>query len=191
MHATVSTIFYDIYSEAQKRDEPARAHTGLFFFRGRPGRPLRRCCAGRRLLLCRLRSRGLSARRGNQQERLQCVRSEIPGGIWRNRCHAGSRRCHLLCFPQRGSAWCQHRHVFVWGSSAGARMVAAIGTSGSRLWRGRPTTARGHRHGLHGHQTTRPADPPTFVVVGENDGIAPPDHDGKARCGAPASRRRG
>ena len=33
------TIFYDIYSEAQKHDEPARAHTGLFFFRGRPGAP--------------------------------------------------------------------------------------------------------------------------------------------------------
>ena len=33
------TIFHDIYSDAQKRDEPARAHTGLFFFRGRPGAP--------------------------------------------------------------------------------------------------------------------------------------------------------
>jgi hypothetical protein len=32
------TIFYNI-SDAQKRDEPARAHTGLFFFRGRPGAP--------------------------------------------------------------------------------------------------------------------------------------------------------
>ena len=42
------TIFYDIYSDAQKRDEPARAHTGLFFFRGRPGPPsllLRRVAA--------------------------------------------------------------------------------------------------------------------------------------------------
>jgi hypothetical protein len=33
------TIFYNIYSDAQKRDEPARAHTGLFFFRGTPGAP--------------------------------------------------------------------------------------------------------------------------------------------------------
>jgi hypothetical protein len=33
------TIFYDFYSDAQKRDEPARAHTGLFLFRGRPGAP--------------------------------------------------------------------------------------------------------------------------------------------------------
>src|SRR3990172_9435417 len=33
------TVFHNIYSDVQKRDEPARAHTGLFFFRGRPGAP--------------------------------------------------------------------------------------------------------------------------------------------------------
>jgi hypothetical protein len=33
------TIFYDIYAERQKSDEPAKAYTGLFFYRGRPGAP--------------------------------------------------------------------------------------------------------------------------------------------------------
>ena len=33
------TVFYDFYTEAQKRAEPTREHTGLFFFRGRPGAP--------------------------------------------------------------------------------------------------------------------------------------------------------
>lgn len=33
------TIFYDVYTEAQKRAEPAKANTGLFFLRGRPGAP--------------------------------------------------------------------------------------------------------------------------------------------------------
>jgi hypothetical protein len=32
-------VFYDFYTEAQKRAEPTREHTGLFFFRGRPGAP--------------------------------------------------------------------------------------------------------------------------------------------------------
>ena len=33
------TVFYDIYTEAQKRADPTKEHTGLFFFRGKPGAP--------------------------------------------------------------------------------------------------------------------------------------------------------
>ena len=32
-------VFYDIYTEEQKRAQPAKANAGLFFFRGRPGAP--------------------------------------------------------------------------------------------------------------------------------------------------------
>ncbi len=34
-----NTVFYRFYAEAQRREEPARSNTGLFFFRGRPGAP--------------------------------------------------------------------------------------------------------------------------------------------------------
>ena len=33
------TIFYDIYTDAQKQAEPSRKNAGLFFFRGKPGAP--------------------------------------------------------------------------------------------------------------------------------------------------------
>jgi hypothetical protein len=33
------TVFYDIYSEAQKQADRTRSHTGLFFLRGEPGAP--------------------------------------------------------------------------------------------------------------------------------------------------------
>jgi acetyl esterase/lipase len=33
------TIFYDIYTAAQKRDDPSKSNTGLFFFHGNPGAP--------------------------------------------------------------------------------------------------------------------------------------------------------
>ena len=33
------TVFYDIYTDAQKQAEPSRKDTGLFFFRGKPGAP--------------------------------------------------------------------------------------------------------------------------------------------------------
>jgi hypothetical protein len=33
------TVFYDIYTKAQKQGEPAQHNTGLFFLRGEPGAP--------------------------------------------------------------------------------------------------------------------------------------------------------
>jgi hypothetical protein len=33
------TVFYEFYTEAQKRADPTKEQTGLFFFRGRPGAP--------------------------------------------------------------------------------------------------------------------------------------------------------
>ncbi|MGZ7120210.1 MAG: hypothetical protein ACXVH2_10915, partial [Methanobacterium sp.] len=33
------SIFYDFYTKEQKKEDPAKKSTGLFFFRGEPGRP--------------------------------------------------------------------------------------------------------------------------------------------------------
>ena len=33
------TVFYDFYTQKEKAEEPAKSHTGLFFFRGKPGAP--------------------------------------------------------------------------------------------------------------------------------------------------------
>jgi outer membrane protein assembly factor BamB len=33
------SVFYDVYSAGEKRNEPTKANTGLFFFRGKPGAP--------------------------------------------------------------------------------------------------------------------------------------------------------
>ena len=38
--ASGETIFYDIYSDAEKRADPDKENTGLFFFRGEEGRRL-------------------------------------------------------------------------------------------------------------------------------------------------------
>lgn len=32
-------VFFDVYTEAQKRLESSKRHTGLFFLRGKPGAP--------------------------------------------------------------------------------------------------------------------------------------------------------
>ena len=46
-HATAGdTIFYDIYTEAEKAADPAKKDTGLFFFKGEPGEKFAICNAG-------------------------------------------------------------------------------------------------------------------------------------------------
>jgi hypothetical protein len=40
------TIFYDFYTEQQKRENPTKSSTGLFFFRGQPDAPFAIVCPG-------------------------------------------------------------------------------------------------------------------------------------------------
>ena len=39
-------LFYDIYSDADKQADSRKNNTGLFFFRGEPGRPFAIVCPG-------------------------------------------------------------------------------------------------------------------------------------------------
>jgi len=62
----------------------------------------------------------------------------------------------------------------LWGSSAGARMAAAIGSRGVRYFGGadlpKPSTVV---MAYTGHSDYSSNEPATFVVVGEQDAIAP------------------
>jgi acetyl esterase/lipase len=64
----------------------------------------------------------------------------------------------------------------LWGSSAGARMAASIGSHGLASYGGanapEPSAVV---MAYTGHSDYSSVEPPTFVVVGEDDGIAPPD----------------
>ena len=44
--ASGQTVFFDIYTEAEKQADPEKRNTGLFFFRGTPGAPFAICNAG-------------------------------------------------------------------------------------------------------------------------------------------------
>lgn len=67
------------------------------------------------------------------------------------------------------------RGYSLWGSSAGARMAAAIGLHGAARYGGsnvpKPSVVV---IAYTGHSDYAAAEPPTFVFVGENDRIAPP-----------------
>ena len=46
------TVFYDIYTEEEKAEDPAKEDTGLFFFRGDPGAKFAVCKCGWWFCLC-------------------------------------------------------------------------------------------------------------------------------------------
>ncbi|WOS66791.1 hypothetical protein SFGR64A_24725 (plasmid) [Sinorhizobium fredii GR64] len=66
----------------------------------------------------------------------------------------------------------------LWGSSAGARMAAAIGSHGVAAFGGpdlpKPAAVV---MAYTSHSDHSSAEPPTFVVVGGEDGIAPQSND--------------
>jgi acetyl esterase/lipase len=66
-------------------------------------------------------------------------------------------------------------HYSLWGSSAGARMAAAIGSHGvARFGGGELPRPAAVVMAYTGHSEVASDEPPTFVVVGEQDAIAPP-----------------
>ena len=169
------TIFYEIYADAQKRDEPAKAHTGVFFFRGKPGAPFAVIAPG-----------GGFAYVGSVHEgfpyAVEISRQGYNAFVLKYRAGYGERvatqdlaAAISFVFRNAEALGVGTGAYSLWGSSAGARMVAAIGTHGLAAFGGddrpRPATVV---MAYTAHSDHSSVDPPTFAVVGENDGIAPP-----------------
>ncbi len=110
-----NTVFFDYYTEQEKRDDPEKEDTGLFFFRGRPDAPFGIACPGG----------GFS----------------YVGSI-----HEGFP--HALELSKKGYNAFVIQYCVGSGQHATEDLAAATSYSGD--------------------------DPPTFVVVGERDGIASP-----------------
>jgi acetyl esterase/lipase len=168
-------VFYDFYTEAQKRAEPTREHTGLFFFRGRPGAPFAMIAPG-----------GGFSYVGSVHEgfpyALEISKLGYNAFVLRYRVgHGGAVATQDMAaaiswvFRNAETLGVSTRDYSLWGSSAGARMAAAIGSHGVAGFGGddlpKPATVVMAYTGHSDHASDEPA---TFVVVGEQDRIAPP-----------------
>ncbi|MGA1860989.1 alpha/beta hydrolase [Azospirillum sp. 11R-A] len=169
------TIFYDIYSEAEKRAQPAKEHTGLFFFRGPPGAPFALIAPG-----------GGFAYVGSVHEgfpyALDINNRGYNAFVLKYRTGQGGRvatedLATAVSFVVRNAATLEvgTEDYSLWGSSAGARMAAFIGSHGVAAFNGdnlpKPSAVV---MAYTAHADTSSNEPPTFAVVGEQDGIAPP-----------------
>lgn len=165
------TIFYDIYTEEEKAEDPAKEDTGLFFFKGEPGEKFAVCNAG-----------GGFAYVGAMQDSFPHALELSKKGynafalIYRpgaqTACEDLARAISFI-FEHAEKLEVDTEDYSLWGGSAGARMAAWLGSYGPAAFGGDELPQPGTVVMQYtGHSDYTENDPPTFVCVGENDGIA-------------------
>jgi acetyl esterase/lipase len=169
------TVFYDFYTEAQKRLDPSKRNAGLFLFRGKPGAPFALVAPG-----------GGFAYVGSVHEGFPYATEISKAGynafVLKYRAGGGAAvatedmaAALSYIFRNASALGVDTNDYSVWGSSAGARMAAAIGSHGVANFGGdqlpKPSAVV---MAYTGHSDYTSSEPPTFVVVGAQDGIAPP-----------------
>jgi acetyl esterase/lipase len=169
------TVFYRFYSDVERQQQPAKSDTGLFFFRGRPGAPFAVIAPGGGFAYVASVHEGFPYAEGINSKGYNAFVLKYRagrGGTVATQDLAAAlsyivERAALLGVDDNGYS--------LWGSSAGARMAAAIGSHGAASFGGanvaKPSAVV---MAYTGHSDVASAEPPTFVVVGEDDGIAPP-----------------
>jgi len=168
------TVFYDIYTEAERDADPSKRNTGVFFYRGHPGEPFAVISPG-----------GGFAYVGSVHEGFpyaqEISRLGYNAFVLRYRAgYGGTVATEDLAaaiswiFRNADQLGVDTANYSVWGSSAGARMAAFIGSHGVAEFGGddvpKPATVVMAYTAHSDHSET---EPPTFVVVGDWDGIAP------------------
>lgn len=169
------TVFYDFYTAAEKEAEPARRNTGLFFFRGKPGAPFAVIAPGGGF------SYVASVHEGFPYA-VEISRSGYNAFVLKYRAGQGGQiatedlaAALTYIFRNAGELGVTTADYSLWGSSAGARMAASIGSHGTARFGGATLPRPSAVVLLYtGHSDLGASEPPTFVAVGETDPIAPP-----------------
>lgn len=166
------TVFYPIYTEAEMQENPELRDTGLFFFRGEPGAPFAIVNAGGGFAYVGAiheslpHALALSARGYNGFALIYRA-----GGA--DVACADLARAISFIFAHADELGVSTECYSLWGGSAGARMAAYLGSYGPVAFGGDDLPRPGAVVMQYtGHSDYTPNDPPTYVCVGENDGIA-------------------
>ena len=168
-------IFHSIYSEAEKQRDPSKARTGLFFFRGSPGAPFAVIAPGGGFSYVGSMHEGYPYAAEISKKGLNAFVLTYRVGQGGSAATEDLAAAVSYIFRHADRLAVSTRGYSLWGSSAGARMAAAIGTHGVARFGGEalPKPAAVVM-AYTGHSDYSPNHPPTFAVVGERDGIAPP-----------------
>ena len=184
-------VFYDFYTDEEKKQQPTKSNTGLFFFRGRPGAPFAVISPGGGFSYVGSVHEGfpyavaISSRGYN----VFVLRYRVgSGGALATRDLAAAityivRNAATLGVATEGYS--------LWGSSAGARMAAAIGSHGVASFGGdnlpKPSAVV---MAYTGHSDHSADEPPTssLSASGTQLPLRPSWHDGSRRYGGRAQK---
>ncbi len=168
------TIFYDFYSSQQKQIDRDKEKTGLFYFQGKPGAPFAVVCPGGGFAYVGSLHEGfpIAQELSKHGYNVFSIRYRVGG---EQRATEDLAAALSYIFRNAKNFDVSVRNYSIWGGSAGARMVANIGSNGIAAYGGdslpKPRIVVMQ---YTGHSDYTQNDPPTFAIVGENDGIASP-----------------
>lgn len=169
------TVFYDFHTEAEKQAYPALRHTGLFFFRGKPGAPFAVIAPGGGFAYVGSVHEGFPYAQAISQQGLNAFVLKYRAGEGGRVATEDLAAAVSYIFQNASALQVSTVGYSLWGSSAGARMAAAIGSHGPAAFGGQPLPKPSVVVMAYtSHAEVAASEPPTFVVVGESDGIAPP-----------------
>ena len=169
--AAGETVFYDIYTEEEKEDDPQKENTGLFFFRGEPNGKVAICNAGGGFVYVgamqdsfphalELSKKGYNAFALIYRPGAQTACEDLARAIAFLHEHAEELQVDMTDYS-------------LWGGSAGARMAAWLGSYGTESFGEeaypRPAAVIMQYTGL---SEVTGEEPPTYNCVGTSDGIA-------------------
>ena len=168
-------VFHDIYTEEEKLEQPAKRHTGLFFFRGKPGAPFAVISPGGGFSYVGSVHEGFPYAAAISRKGYNAFVLKYRAGQGGAAATADLAAALSYIFRHADTLGVSTESYSLWGSSAGARMAAAIGSHGAaRFGAGQIPKPSTVVMAYTAHSDYASDEPPTFVVVGENDGIAPP-----------------
>lgn len=169
------TVFYRFYSEAQIEQQPARQHTGLFYFRGRPGAPFAVISPGGGFSYVGSIHEGFPYAEAISRKGYNAFVLRYRAGAGGTMATGDLAAAVPYILRHAAALGVGARGYSLWGSSAGARMAAAIGSHGAARYGGSEVPKPAAIVMAYtAHSDCSSDEPPTFVVVGEQDGIAPP-----------------
>lgn len=164
-------IFYDIYTDEEKKADPEKENTGLFFFKGKKDMPFAVCNAGGAFAyVCAMQDsfpHALELSKKGYNAFALIYRPDAQSA-----CEDLARALTFI-FDNADELGISTENYSLWGGSAGARMAAWVGSYGTRAFGGndlpKPVAVIMQYTGYSKYSKN---DPPTFACVGESDGIA-------------------
>lgn len=120
-------LFYDIYSEAEKRADPRKNNTGLFFFRGEPGRPFAIVCPGGGWSYVGAIHEGFPLAIALSEMGYNAFSIQYRTGGAQVACEDLAQAIDFI-MRHAGELQVSTEDYSLWGGSAGARMAAYLGS---------------------------------------------------------------